>query len=106
MQMPKDAIALNHDLRRQFILFEYEGQLKAGWIFGYKVISGSGAFDPTSLEVAVDKTIVMKIAEIQNAYIMTSIDLVQFANKSAEMGAKAQETLNKIYGFLETLKEG
>jgi len=108
MQILKDAIALHYNLIRQFICFENEGLLKVGLILCYKRISES--FDPTCVEIEVGTRdtdiIVMKLAEIQNAYIMTPAELLEYANKSAEMGAKAQEILNKIYGFLETLKAG
>ncbi len=103
MQMIKEAIALAHDLRNQFICFENEGLLKVGLIWGYKIVSRSGAFDPTSIEIQVDtkKPIVMKLADLESAYILTPPELVEFINNSVEMGAKAQETLARI---LETFK--
>jgi hypothetical protein len=106
--MLKDAIALNHDLRRQFICFENEGLFKVGLVLGYKTVSRSGAFDPKSVEIQVgtkDADIMfIKLADIQNAYIMMPEELVEYVNKSVEMGVKAQDTLSKIYSFLETLK--
>lgn len=96
------------DLRNQFILFEDQGQLKLGFVLGFRGVSIFGVFDPTSLDVVTgDGNIaVMKLTEIQNAYLMMPMELVEYVNKSAEIGANAQDTLNKIYNFLETIKAG
>ena len=47
---------------------------------------------------------IMKLADLESAYILTPPELVEFINNSVEMGAKAQETLARIYDFLETFK--
>lgn len=94
-------------LKNKFILFENKGQLKTGLIL---VCAGPGLFGPSTLvDIAIgihtEDRVIIEQAEIQNAYIMTPLELVEFTNKNAEMVTGALDALNKIYGFLETLKK-